>query len=243
MLFINFPAKFFPPKKETYRKIGIDAGTWTVQRGRDYGLPSYNDVRVAFGLPRKESFAEITSNAVVQAKLKTLYNETGIFTSQTLRVTYNYLDNIDFFVGILAEDHPGLHMGETMTAAFNNQLMRVFHTDRLFYKVRVIHIYLNHPRIAPNFLLQASTSGFTDEEIAEIDNTKLSDMILRNFPEVPAIQCSAFFSSKTKDCGVVANNTCGVPSNLQETTLLDGNVHIQWELKGNKKTNFVTIKS
>jgi len=37
-----------------------------MQRGRDHGLPDYNRLRVAYGLPAVSSFASISSNPVVQ---------------------------------------------------------------------------------------------------------------------------------------------------------------------------------
>lgn len=37
-------------------KFGDDLAAMDVQRGRDYGLPSYNEYRKAFGFPPYESF-------------------------------------------------------------------------------------------------------------------------------------------------------------------------------------------
>jgi Animal haem peroxidase len=38
----------------------VDLAALDIQRGRDHGMPSYNDLREAFGLPRVTSFTEIT---------------------------------------------------------------------------------------------------------------------------------------------------------------------------------------
>lgn len=38
----------------------VDLGAIDVQRGRDHGMPSYNDLRAAYGLPRVTSFTQIT---------------------------------------------------------------------------------------------------------------------------------------------------------------------------------------
>src|SRR5207253_4211931 len=40
-----------------------DLGAIDVQRGRDHGMPYYNDLRAAYGLPRKTTFAAITGEA------------------------------------------------------------------------------------------------------------------------------------------------------------------------------------
>jgi peroxidase len=45
---------------------GLDLAALNMQRGRDHGLPDYNRLRVAYGLPAVSSFASISSNAVVR---------------------------------------------------------------------------------------------------------------------------------------------------------------------------------
>src|SRR5262249_10516491 len=52
---------------------GLDLASLNIQRGRDHGLADYNSVRAAYGLPRVTSFAQITSDATLQQKLKDLY--------------------------------------------------------------------------------------------------------------------------------------------------------------------------
>jgi hypothetical protein len=48
-----------PSLPDCYNGV-VDLGAIDVQRGRDNGMPSYNDMRAAYGLPRKTSFASIT---------------------------------------------------------------------------------------------------------------------------------------------------------------------------------------
>jgi hypothetical protein len=69
---------------------GTDLIARDIQRGRDNGLTDYNSMRAAYGLPRVTGFAQITSDVQVQQKLQQLYGS---------------VDNIDAFVGALAEDH------------------------------------------------------------------------------------------------------------------------------------------
>jgi hypothetical protein len=41
----------------------VDLGAMDIQRGRDHGMPSYNDLRQAYGLPRVTSFTQITGES------------------------------------------------------------------------------------------------------------------------------------------------------------------------------------
>ena len=78
---------------------GFDLASLNIQRGRDHGLSDYNSTRVAYGLPPVTSFADITTNPDLQAKLATLYGDVG---------------QIDLWVGGLSEDHlAGSSMGPT----------------------------------------------------------------------------------------------------------------------------------
>src|SRR6185436_5735937 len=49
---------------------GLDLASINIQRGRDMGLPGYNQARVDRGLAPVTSFAEITSNATAAAALQ-----------------------------------------------------------------------------------------------------------------------------------------------------------------------------
>src|SRR5205807_2948675 len=70
---------------------GQDLIARDVQRDRDNGIPDYNTLRVAMGLPAVTSFAQITRNVQVQQELAQAYPG-GVNT-------------IDAFEGGLAEDH------------------------------------------------------------------------------------------------------------------------------------------
>lgn len=98
---------------------GFDLAALNIQRGRDHGLPSYNDVREAYGLPRVASFADITSDPAAQAALASVYAS---------------VDDIDVWTGGLAEEHfPGSQLGETFRAIWIDQFLRLRDGDRFFY--------------------------------------------------------------------------------------------------------------
>ncbi|MEO6970690.1 MAG: peroxidase family protein, partial [Chthoniobacterales bacterium] len=99
---------------------GFDLPALNIQRGRDHGLPSYNQVRIDYGLAPKASFAEVTSNPDFQSRLASAYSSP---------------DDMDLWVGCLAEDHVnGGLVGETMWTIFKDQFERTRDGDRFWYE-------------------------------------------------------------------------------------------------------------
>ena len=104
---------------------GLDVMARDVERARDNGIGSYNQVRIAYGLPAVTSFAQITSNVTVQNELKAAYGQTSGVDNVNL---------IDPFEGGLAEDHvPGSDMGPLFTKILVDQFTRLRDGDRFFY--------------------------------------------------------------------------------------------------------------
>ena len=68
---------------------GFDLASLNIQRGRDHGLPTYNQTRIDFGLAPATSFADISSDPDTQAALSAAYTSS---------------DDVDIWVGGLAED-------------------------------------------------------------------------------------------------------------------------------------------
>ncbi len=99
---------------------GLDLASLNIQRGRDHGLPGYNQVRVNYGLPPVTSFADINADITVQARLATVYES---------------VNDIDPWVGCLAEEHlPGALVGETAFIIFADQFLSLRDGDRYFYR-------------------------------------------------------------------------------------------------------------
>ncbi len=99
---------------------GFDLASLNLQRGRDHGLPSYNDAREAFGLARKTSFADVSTDPVVQARLASVYAD---------------VDEIDAWTGGLAEDpvNGGL-VGELVATVLIEQFEALRDGDRFWYE-------------------------------------------------------------------------------------------------------------
>ena len=98
----------------------LDLAALNIQRGRDHGIPSYNDLRVALGLAAVTSFTEITSDEEVQYRLEE---------------AYGHVDYIDAWVGGLAEAHvPGALVGKLFHVILKNQFERLRNGDEHWYQ-------------------------------------------------------------------------------------------------------------
>lgn len=97
---------------------GMDLASLNIQRGRDHGLPDYNTARQAYGLSPVTGVSQMTSNLRVQQDLLDLFGS---------------VDEIDLWIGGLAEDHaPGAQVGPLLQAALIDQFSRLRDGDRLF---------------------------------------------------------------------------------------------------------------
>src|SRR6185295_549731 len=99
---------------------GLDLASLNIQRGRDHGLADYNSTRAAYGLKKVTSFDQITSDPVLAGKLKDLYGS---------------VDNVDLWVGGLAEDHVrGGSLGPTFRRILIDQFTRTRDGDRFWFE-------------------------------------------------------------------------------------------------------------
>ena len=109
---------------------GLDLGSRNIQRGRDHGLNSYNDVRESIGLKRLNSFEEITSDKEIVGRLKDLYNDD--------------INNVDLYVAGLAEDHvSGSSLGETFREIVKQQFEAIRDGDRFWYENTANKLFTN----------------------------------------------------------------------------------------------------
>lgn len=100
---------------------GFDLVAINIQRGRDHGIPDYNTLRQGVGLPRMESFEDITPDKEISEKMKELYD--------------GNVDNVDAFVGGLAETHvPGGAVGELFATIVADQFARLRNGDRHWFE-------------------------------------------------------------------------------------------------------------
>lgn len=115
-----------------------------IQRERDLGIGTLNQTREALGLPAYTSFDQITSDPTVQDHLKQMFGS---------------VDNVDLFIGGLAEDHiDGGMVGCTFNAVLKDQFQNLRDGD-------------------PNWW---QNQGFDQKTTDMIKNTTLGDIIGRD---------------------------------------------------------------
>ncbi len=142
----------------------VDLGAIDIERGRDHGMPTYNQLRQAYGLPPRTTFEQITGEPASAAinvndpailaftDLRDVTGDTvapGTGASENtvksvtrrttvaarLRAIYGSVDNVDAFVGMLAEPHQaGGEFGELQRAIWTRQFQALRDGDRFFYQ-------------------------------------------------------------------------------------------------------------
>ncbi|WJK43903.1 peroxidase family protein [Solwaraspora sp. WMMA2056] len=146
-----------------------DLGAADIARGRDHGMPSYNELRKAYGLAPKTSFKaitgertehfprdpELTRGAEIDdpdsMDIIALYDKHGRETTAEadnavraerrttlaarLKAIYGSVDNVDPFIGMIAEKHlSGAEFGETQMAIWKHQFVALRDGDRFYYQ-------------------------------------------------------------------------------------------------------------
>lgn len=136
---------------------GLDLASLNIQRGRDHGLPDYNKVRKYYTGTGVTDFNQITSDTAKQTALRNLYG---------------HVNNIDLWVGILAEDRlPNKSVGKTIYFMLRSQFEKIRDGDYYYYQ--------NDPFLPWNIKNQ-------------VKYTRLSDVIKRN-TLLTNLQSNVFF--------------------------------------------------
>ena len=146
-----------------------DLAAIDILRERDLGIATLNQTRAAIGLTPYTSFSQITSDATLAGELQQVYGS---------------VDQVDLFVGGLAEDPaPGAMVGPTFQAVIADQFENLRDGDRLFFE----------------------NQGFSPALMNQIQNTTLSDLILRD-TYTTAMQSDAFVATIRHASNVASSN-------------------------------------
>lgn len=99
---------------------GTDRAAVTINKGRDTGLSSYNQMRRELGLPVYRSFDDLTSDSEA---------------TQILGDLYGSINDCDAWVGLMAEEHlPNSMFGEMTGKIIETQFQLLRDADRYYYE-------------------------------------------------------------------------------------------------------------
>ena len=158
---------------------GLDLASININRGRERGLPDFNTIRADFGLTAYNSFSEINSDTLIAYSLEQLYGD---------------INNIDPWVGMLAEEHmTDALFGETIMEIMEFQFSVLRDGDRFYFE---------------------NDTSLSVAEIVEIRNTTLHDIIMRN-TNISLMQTNVFEAMPHNDiCDPnLASGIAGVVTN------------------------------
>ncbi|KAG1702402.1 Chorion peroxidase [Nymphon striatum] len=121
-------------------KFGSDLAALNIQRGRDHGLPPYNQWRIKCGLPRVSSWKQLATYV------------SSVQIIDQLKKVYKCPDDIDIFVGGLLETPvKGGLVGSTFSCIISEQFRRLYRGDRFFYTHTAPH-HIGFTRLIEFFL-------------------------------------------------------------------------------------------
>ncbi|XP_019636850.1 PREDICTED: myeloperoxidase-like, partial [Branchiostoma belcheri] len=140
--------------------LGLDLAALNIQRGRDHGLPGYNAWRVMCGLPKANSFDEL------------VFEIPDRYIRLRLEDVYSHVDDIDVFVGGLAEEsvRDGI-VGPTFACLIGLQFQALRMGDRFWFE---------------------NEGQFTAVQLAEIRKTSLARILCDNTDDTTHMQPDVF---------------------------------------------------
>ncbi|XP_022255822.1 peroxidasin homolog [Limulus polyphemus] len=168
---INTPAQTYDPFitmevtnhlfEEPPHQFGMDLIAFNIMRGRETGVPGYNDFRHWCGLGRAKTFEELEPY---------LNNRTAFKYAQI----YKHPDDIDLWSGGVSERRlPGAMIGPTFACIIARQFDNVRRGDRYWYEN------------------SGFPSAFTPDQVREIKKSYQSKLICENADDMPTIQLYA----------------------------------------------------
>lgn len=206
------------PAKEVDASMVEDFNIWAdatsildVQRGRDVGIPRYNNVREAFNLTRMASMEELVSDRYKKYHGDNYHTLSDyVYLVDALKELYHDdVDRVDAYVGALIEapltDLDNL--GPLMAKSIKHQFTRLRDGDRFWYKK------LYEPAEYENF-----------PDLSELIKMVCKDMDL--FPSDPYVMANP--SGGDLESGG-DDGVCNTGGSATQLSLLGGDFTVRWE--------------
>ncbi|XP_066271451.1 eosinophil peroxidase-like [Branchiostoma lanceolatum] len=178
-------------------QIALDLASLNTQRGRDHGLPFYNDWRAFCNLPRAESFDDLSgeiSNSDVR---------------DTLADVYGDVNNIDLWPAALLEDHEdGARVGPTFRCMLAEQFKAHRDGDRFWYQSDGVFTPAQRTEISRVTLARVicDNTGITRLPPDVFRRTDLADMAICD--DIPGMDLQSWEE-------IPADEPCGEPVEVE----------------------------
>jgi hypothetical protein len=135
---------------------GLDLAAININRGRERGITDFNSLRIDLGLPAYHDFSEIADDEDAIIAMEDLYGD---------------VNNIDAWVGLLAEKHmQGAMFGEVIMAVMERQFQALRDGDRFYFE---------------------NDDFFSISQLEDIRSVQFHDIIMRN-TEIDLMQKDVF---------------------------------------------------
>ncbi|XP_075148301.1 peroxidase-like [Haematobia irritans] len=136
--------------RQPFDEFGTDLKSVDIQRGRDFGLPSYNDYREYCGLPRAFHWSDF-SDHISPEKI------------ELMQKFYKSPNDVDLNVAGALERHVAeSEFGPTFQCLMTKQFLTTRRSDRFFFERNDVH------------------TGFKPAQLAEIRKVTLASLICAN---------------------------------------------------------------
>ncbi|KYM82461.1 Chorion peroxidase [Atta colombica] len=167
--------------KKVGAKFGLDLVSFNMQRGREFGIPSYMEFRKYCGLPDANTFDELFGsmpNETVR-RYSTIFDQrtdakNSVFGNNgfiSAMLFFRHPADVDLWSGGVSERPlPGSMLGPTFACLIATQFSHSRRGDRFWYEL-------------PN-----QPSSFTLEQLNEIRKTKLARLICDNTDLIDTVQ-------------------------------------------------------
>ncbi|XP_035230877.1 uncharacterized protein LOC118202791, partial [Stegodyphus dumicola] len=141
---------------------GMDLVSLNLQRGRDHGLPPYNEYRTLCNKTRAKHFNDLKEDIPEHIV-------------ERIKSVYEHVDDIDLFTGGVAEQPMyGALVGPTFGCIISKQFINLRKCDRFWYET------------------QDPFLRFTQDQLSEIRKTNIAKVFCDNSDTIVSIQRKAF---------------------------------------------------
>ncbi|RWS28562.1 peroxidase-like protein [Leptotrombidium deliense] len=152
------------------KSFGLSLNAWSIQRGRDHGIPSYVHF-LHYCLQKRKNHINRVQTWNDFLKLHLFTNETVML----LKKFYESLLDVDLIVGLFLEKKQNNEkLSETLQCILKEQFVRLRKGDRFWYENSDI------------------ISSFTEDQLTQIRSITLSTVICRNFVHILRIRRNLF---------------------------------------------------